>query len=423
MKGGIQNGEPGPGKTPRVVLLPLVLLLLLFAAGNLFSWASDEAEVSLYYFWGTGCPACEEAKPFLRELAQRYPELEIRSYDVMASRENLERWIAMAESAGGRPAGVPSFYIDGQAFSGFSQDTARRIEAAVGEKIDRLDDSIPAGESVRLPLLSTVDPEELSLPLFTVLIALLDSFNPCAFFVLLFLLSLLIHVRSRRRMLLIGGTFVLCSGIVYFLFMSAWLNLFLLVGHLRAITAAAGGAALVIGLINAKDFFRFKEGVSLSLSKASESKLFARMRSLLKADSLVTMLTGTLVLAVAANSYELLCTAGFPMVFTRVLTLQALSRGEHYLFLGLYNLVYVLPLAVIVGIFTVTLGSRKLSEWQGRVLKLVSGVMMILLGAVLLIDPALLGDPLWAAGLLAAALLLTGIVAMATKRGLFRRRG
>jgi hypothetical protein len=221
-------------------------------------------------------------------------------------------------------------------------------------------------------------------------------------------------------MLMVGGTFVLCSGIVYFLFMAARLNLFLLVGHLRAITTAAGTVALVLGIINAKDFFFFKEGVSLSIPEAAKPKLFARMRGLLKAESPATMLTGALILAVAANSYELLCTAGFPMVFTRVLTLHSLTPEQYYLYLGLYNLVYIVPLAVIVGVFTVTLGRRKMSEWQGRVLKLLSGVMMVFLGGVLLIEPALLNDPLAAAGLLAAALLLTGVVALAAKRGLSR---
>jgi hypothetical protein len=203
--------------------------------------------------------------------------------------------------------------------------------------------------------------------------------------------------------------------------MAAWLNLFLLVGHLRAITTVAGTVALVLGIINAKDFFFFKEGVSLSIPEAARPKLFARMRALLKAESPATMLTGALVLAVAANSYELLCTAGFPMVFTRVLTLHSLPPGRYYLYLVLYNIVYIIPLAVIVGIFTATLGSRKMSEWQGRVLKLLSGMMMILLGGVLLIEPALLNNPLWASGLLGSAVLVTGIVAESMRKGWSRR--
>jgi uncharacterized membrane protein HdeD (DUF308 family) len=118
-------------------------------------------------------------------------------------------------------------------------------------------------------------------------------------------------------------------------------------------------------------------------------------------------LIGTMTLALAANAYELLCTAGFPMVFTRILTLNELSPAAHYLYLALYNLVYVLPLLAIVVVFVVTLGARKLTENEGRILKLLSGLMMLGLGAVLLIAPDTLSQPLTAVVLIAAALVVT----------------
>jgi hypothetical protein len=135
------------------------------------------------------------------------------------------------------------------------------------------------------------------------------------------------------------------------------------------------------------------------------------MRGLLSADNLGAMMIGTVTLALAANSYELLCTAGFPMVFTRVLTLNDLSPAAHYGYLALYNLIYVLPLLAIVLVFTFTLGARKLSEAQGRILKLLSGLMMLGLGAVMLVSPDLLSNPLVGATLLGAALVLTGGIA------------
>jgi hypothetical protein len=239
-------------------------------------------------------------------------------------------------------------------------------------------------------------------------IAGLDSFNPCAFFVLFTLLSLIVHAHSRKRMLLIGGVFVFASGLLYFLFMAAWMNLFFLVGHLSAVTWIAGFTALIISLINMKDFFFFKQGVSLSIPETSKPKLLERMRGLLHTDSLPAALTGSIVLAVAANSYELLCTAGFPMVYTRVLTLNSLSTTGYYAYLALYNLVYMIPLAVIVSFFVITLGSRKLTEWQGRVMKLVSGLMMFGLAGVLLLKPTLLQSAQ------ASALLLLGVIALST---------
>jgi thiol-disulfide isomerase/thioredoxin len=269
----------------------------------------------------------------------------------------------------------------------------------------------PGNEDIiSLPLVGKVEASRMALPVLTVTIAALDGFNPCAFFVLFMLLGMLVHVHSRRRMLLVGGIFVFFSGFIYFIFMAAWLNVFLLSGEIKAITVIAGLVALVIAVINIKEYFYFRRGVSLSIPDSAKPRLFDRMRKLLKASSLASIIFGTVVLAIAANAYELLCTAGFPMVFTRVLTLHELSTAAYYLYLVFYNVVYVVPLATIVVLFTITLGSRKLSEHQGQVLKLISGVMMLYLALVILIKPALLGNILVAGGLLLAALVTSGLV-------------
>lgn len=288
---------------------------------------------------------------------------------------------------------------------------------------DSLREQMPAEKEkkniIQLPFIGEIDTSKTALPYQTVIIGGLDGFNPCAFFVLLTLLGLLIHVRSRKRVLLIGGIFVFFSGFIYFLFMAAWLNIFLLSGQIAAVTVIAGIIALIIALINIKDFFFFKKGVSLSIPEKAKPKLFDRMRKLLKATSFPSIIMGTVVLAVAANTYELFCTAGFPMVYTRILTMHNLSRPEYYLYLILYNIVYVIPLGVIVIFFAFTLGTRKMSEWQGQVLKLVSGMMMLGLGSVLLLRPDLLNNILVTAGMLAAALAVSAVTIYLSK--IFRK--
>jgi hypothetical protein len=163
-------------------------------------------------------------------------------------------------------------------------------------------------------------------------------------------------------------------------------------GEIALVTTAAGGLAIVIALINIKDYFWFRKGISLSIPDAAKPGLYQRVRGLLRADSLPALTLGTIALAIAANSYELLCTAGFPMIYTRLLTLSELPPWQHYAYLAFYNVVYVIPLMVITVIFTYTLGSRKLSETEGRLLKLVSGTMMLGLGILLIVAPAALND-------------------------------
>jgi len=270
--------------------------------------------------------------------------------------------------------------------------------------------------SIDIPLLGKISSDDYSLPVLTIFIAGMDAFNPCAFFVLLFLLSMMVHSRSRSRMALIGGIFIFFSGAIYFLFMAAWLNLFIFLGELRLITLVAGGVAIIIASVNIKDYFCFKRGLSLSIGDGDKPKLIDRVRRLLRLDSIATVIFATVILAIVANSYELLCTAGFPMVYTRILTLNALPVEGYYLYLLLYNLIYILPLLVIVALFTIKLGSRKLSEHEGMVLKLLSGVMMLMLGLLLVVSPQLLNNVVAAAGILVAAITITWLVVKLTNR-------
>lgn len=245
-------------------------------------------------------------------------------------------------------------------------------------------------EQISIPFIGDVYPSEINLPLLTIMVGGLDGINPCAIWVLCFLMSFLIYMRDKKRMLIVGVTFVITSGIVYFMFMAAWLNFFLLVGYVDVMRIAIAILAITMGIINVKDFFLFKRGVSLTIPDSKKPSLMKRMRGLLKKESTFALILGTMALAFFANLIELLCTAGFPAIYTRILTLNALSALKYYLYLLLYNAVYVVPLMIIVVSFVVTMGRRKFTERQGRILKLVSGAIMLLLGLIMLLKPEIL---------------------------------
>jgi hypothetical protein len=252
-----------------------------------------------------------------------------------------------------------------------------------------------------------VERGDLGLVTLTVMLAALDAFNPCAFFVLLFLLGMLGHAAERRRMLLVGGIFVFFSALLYFLFMSAWLNLFLLLGWMRPVTVIAALLALLVASLNIKDALYPGSGPSLSIPEGRKPGLFRRMRGLLQQQGTAGLLLATVVLALLANSYELLCTSGLPMVYTRVLTLELLPKADYYLYLLLYNLVYVTPLALLVLLFSLGVARGKLQALGGRLLKLLSGLMMLGLGLLLLLAPHWLNSPWSTVLVIALALLLT----------------
>ena len=403
-----------------------------------YSTAQDGTPtVRLYYFFSPTCPHCQAAKPLIAELQARNPWLEVKRYSVKDHRGNARLYYETAQALGVEALSVPGLVFCRQIIIGYdsAETTGKELTDALRACRDRraanpgapdpasavggAGDATPrpsaaeekAGTTVTLPFIGSVDAKALSLPVLTLVLAGMDAFNPCAFFVLLFLLSLLVHARSRTRMAIVGGTFVLFSGLVYFVFMAAWLNVFLIAGELRVITVIAGLVALTVAALNIKDYFWFKEGPSLSIPDAAKPGLFKRMREVVASGSIGPMLVSTVLLAIVANSYELLCTAGFPMVYTRALTLADLESWQYYAWLAAYNVIYVLPLLAIVTVFVKTMGARKLTESEGRLLKLISGFMMLGFGLLLLVAPNMLTNALASILVLAVAVGASLVVA------------
>ncbi|GAO35398.1 membrane protein [Sulfuricella sp. T08] len=380
-----------------------------------------QSQLQLYFYWATYCPHCQEARPFVEAIPASRPWVALHSMELTGHPEYARQYQTMAAQLGQDAASVPALLFCGEMHVGWD-----KAETTGAEMVWRLDEcharllagNVVAGLSagkITLPILGEVDPQRFSLPLLTIAIAGLDAFNPCAFFVLLFLLSLLAHQKNRKRMLVIGGIFVLISGLMYFAFMAAWLNLFQVLGNLVWVTLAAGALAVFVGVVNVKDFFAFERGLTLSIPESRKPDIYRRARAILGADNLPAMVAATVFLAIAANFYELLCTAGFPLVYTRLLTLSELSPAGYYLYLALYNLIYVVPLVLIVLVFVRTMGARKLTERDGRLLKLISGVMMLELGTLLLVAPERLNNLAVAFSLLGVAVAITWIAARMTR--------
>jgi glutaredoxin len=388
----------GPRSALAARPLPWLLLALPFALALLLStWAAAAPSTApmpaepgvLQVFVREGCPYCAKAEEFLTQLARERPALRIVYRRVDADPQALADLLALSERAGISPPGVPTFAIDGRVRVGFAD--AQRSGPAVIALLDptaaRSESAAAPVDTVETPLFGTLSAGRIGLPLFTLIVGWLDGFNPCAMWVLLFLLSLLARPQDRRRMALVSATFVLASGAVYFAFMAAWLNLFLIVGWSERLRWLLAGAAFLIGALNVKDYLAWGTGPSLSIPAAAKPGLYARMRTVVRAPTMPASLIAVAALAVAVNFVELLCTAGFPAIYTAVLTRQQLSPFAYYAYLGLYILAYVANYVAIVVIAVVALSHRRLSEHAGRWLKLLSGVVMLAFAAVIVLRP------------------------------------
>lgn len=338
----------------------------------------------LVVFVRPGCPYCERGKQFVIELQGRRPALQVWMRDISQDPQALQELNDLAHRFGIRPIGVPAFYLHGQLLVGF--DSA----ATTGKEIELLLDrpaTLEESTIVDVPFFGPVNYRTLGLPLFTIMLGLIDGFNPCAMWVLLFLLSMLLNLRDRKKMFLIGGVFVLVSGLVYFAFMVAWLNLFLWIGFSPITLFVLGAIAATLGLVNVKDFLVFGQGPSVGIPAAAKPPIYRRVREILYAENVFGALTAVVLLAFLVNTVELVCTAGIPALFTRLLTLSALPTWAYYGYLVLYNVAYMADDSLMLAIAVVTLSSEKLQERGARWLKLVSGVVMVVLGLILMLMP------------------------------------
>ena len=338
----------------------------------------------LEVFVRQGCPHCNEAKVYLASLQGSHPQLVIQYLDVEQDSRARERLLDLSARHNITRPGVPAFLACGAFSVGYAPSAGTSQWLAT--RLFGNPPAAPESRAIDTPF-GTLSATFLGLPVFTVAVGLVDGFNPCAMWVLLFLLSILVNIRDRGRIALIAGTFVLVSGLVYFAFMAAWLNLFLLIGFTRWLQIAIGLLALAMGAIHLKDFLAPGHGVSLSIPAAAKPGLYARVRDVMHARNLAGALVAIVLLAFMVNAVELLCTAGLPALYTQILSQYPLSSAQHYGYLALYNLAYILDDGIMVAIAVVTLNKRKLQQDEGRWLKLVSALVVITLGLLLLLAP------------------------------------
>jgi glutaredoxin len=388
------------------LLAALMALAALAAPPARAAEPADPNRIEL--FVREGCPHCGEAEAFMARLGRERPELVITIRDVQKEPAAMARLQELVRASGAGVARVPAAWVNGQLILGYSKEasTDRLIRAALagsrvahGEVSDasscEAEDSLscgpggatPADDAFSVTLLGrTLTLEDIGLPLFSVTLGLLDGFNPCSMWVLLLMISLLAPLADRKRMLAIAGTFVLVQGIAYFAMMAAWLNLFLFIGLSRISQIAIAAIAIAAGLINLKDVLAFGRGITLSIPEAAKPKIYSRMRGILHAPTYTAAIAGAIVLALLVQVVEFMCTSGFPALFTRILTLRELDTAAYYGYLLLYNAAYMLDDMVVLGIGVTLLSRHRLQEKEGRLLKLVAGVVMIGLGIYLLAD-------------------------------------
>jgi hypothetical protein len=376
----------------------LVALLALVAST---AEAQPADEVDVYFFWRDGCRHCEEQKPFMERLDAR-ERVRLHSHEVVKDATSRALFLDLAEAHGFEPRGVPVTIIGARHWVGFHPGMEAELERAVRACLEAPcpDPRAPQerGEREAVPVISVpwfgeVNLRDHTLFVSTAIIAFVDGFNPCSLWVLTILLSLILHVRSRARILLVGATFLAVTALVYGLFIAGLLQVLAFVQWIDGARVAVALFALFFALVNIKDYFWYQRGISFTISDAHKPTIYKRIRGVLaRSESPWAMFGATIVMALGVSIMELPCTAGFPILWSNMVAAHEVAGGELALLLGLYMLIYLLDELVVFITVVVTLRMSKMQEKHGRVLKLIGGGVMLALAVTLIVRPALMND-------------------------------
>ncbi len=417
-----------------VVAIVLIISLFKIFGGGEINKQIDSSKVNLYFFYGNGCPHCAKEEVFLDDLEKKYDKIEIHRYETWYNTENAALLDKIRNKIGFK-TGVPALIIGSEAIVGYSnyEITGKKIEGIVnkyvvegcndlvapyfvenGENIpadkaptcehgceakgqecehdcacsaDMVNEKTGSTDTLNVPFFGEINIKNLTMPAFTVLIAAADGFNPCAMWVLLFLLNLLIGIQNKRRMWILGLAFIFSSALVYYFFVFTWLQLFLFVGMIIWVRLAIGILAVGSGTYHLKEYFENKDASCKVTDNEKRQKMFGNLREIVKRKSLVFALIGIVLLAAAVNMVELLCSAGFPQTFTQVLALKHLPWWQNQLYLLLYIVIFMLDDLFIFFLAMKTMQLKGISSRYSRWSGLVGGIMILLIGLLLIFKP------------------------------------
>jgi len=380
------------------------LCLALALIGMAVAWFDQDTATlpqgggkTVQFFFHPNCPHCRQQKIFNQYLKAKYPEVAFVEHDTSHPEQaKMLADLLQKKAPARKKATVPLTVIGPYLVSGFdsAETTGLTMEKALQAYVrddptlfTASDQAWQEQESIVLPFVGEIRPADYSLPLLAMTIGLVDGFNPCAMWVLVYLISLIATLHDRRKIWLLVGTFVLASGLLYFLFMTAWLNVFLLIGYLRFMTLGVGLLALGAGGISLKEYLTTKGELACKIGDAqSKQRTLGRIERIVRAPLGLASVLSVLTLAFIVNSIEFACSAALPAIFTHTLALRHLPTLHYYGYILLYDLFFMLDDLIIFSLAALALDTS-LGQRYAKHCKLLGGLVLVALGALMVFMP------------------------------------
>ena len=376
--------------------------------------AKEDDKVTLYLFYGDGCPHCAEEKLYLNEIKDKYDNFEIVYYEVWKNTDNQKFLEDVKEALEIERSGVPVTVIGDTYFVGWSEALESRVTRAIrhykqneyvdvveqirngtyekvedSEKTDfeKEEEKSDEESTISVPLIGKVNLKNVSLTTAAVILGLIDGFNPCAMWVLLFLISMLIGMKDKKRMWVIGLTFLGSSALVYMLIMLSWLNIVVSISTSIWVRNVIAIIAIGGGLINLYNFIKHQDSGCSVVDEKKRKSVFARIKKFTKEKSLILAMIGAVALAFSVNIIELACSAGLPLVFTQLLAINNITGLGSFMYVLLYIIFFLLDDLVIFFIAMKTMEVTGFSTKYSKYSHLVGGLLMVLIGILLIVKP------------------------------------
>ena len=413
----------------------ILKFLIVFAVFLLLpvSAKADEKVINIHLFYGNGCPHCAAEEEFLSDYLKDRTDVKLYKYEVWYDSHNQELLSKVQKEMGTtNKNGVPFTVIGKKTIVGYADGvTDEQIKDAINyylnndyrdyageitgkvkktevkedttkdesktedkiEKADDTKDSDQTDENVTVPVLGKINAKKVSLPILAVVLGFVDGFNPCAMWILIFLITMLFNMKDRKKMWILGLTFILTSGIVYLMFMLAWLNLATFISKIAFIRLLIAVIALVVGLINVYKYIdslkKKDEGCDV-VDKKDRKKIMEKIISITHEKKFIIALLGIMVLAASVNIIELMCSIGIPLLFTQILAMNNLSTFSYMIYMFIYIFFFLIDDIVIFVVSMVTLKVTGLSTKYTKYSHLIGGIIMLIIGLLLIIKPELL---------------------------------
>jgi len=388
----------------------LIFALLLLCLPFTIKAAPAQEPVNIYFFYGQGCPHCAAEELFLDQLEQEYGnDIKVYRYETWYNQDNVKLLQEFATAYDLNITGVPVTFVGNQSIIGYDSQglKANEIKRALGTCLTTdytclADEIINSKQNntnqatekkgistvINLPFFGQKDLKEYSLPVLSVVIGILDGFNPCAMWVLIFLITLLLGMQERWKMWLLGSTFIFASAGVYFLFMAAWLNFLMFLGYVSFLKIGIGIFGIISGILFIRDYWKNRNGTCKVVNTEKRKKIFDRLKDIVKKPNIWLALGGIILLAFTVNLVELACSLGFPAIFTQILSLADLPAWQYYGYILLYLLFFLLDDLLVFVIAMTTLKVAGFSGKYTRYSSLIGGILILIIGLILIFKPS-----------------------------------